>query len=178
MDIIIGLLIAGVFVIIVIALILTGGEKSRDKSDKGLGSFERHEGISESNPSDKGVVSVELHSGKISEPEAPYSTTPRPPIYDTDWWKKLSRQQREQEKWRCQACNLSLHRHKYYLHTHHIWGTRYNEPKDLRVLCIGCHSEQPGDNHYRLKGTLDYRGFIKRYGRKWRRANGAYLKRG
>ena len=170
MDIIIGLLIAGVFVIIVIALIRAGGEKSRDKLDKGLGSFQRHEGISESKPSDKGVVSIELHSGKISESE--------PFDYRDSWWKERSRQQREQEKWRCQACNLSLHRHKYYLHTHHIWGTRYNEPKDLRVLCIGCHSEQPGENHYRLKQTLDYRGFIKRYGRKWRRANGAYLKRG
>ena len=62
-----------------------------------------------------------------------------------------------------------------FIHTHHIWGTRYNEPEDLRLLCIGCHSEQPGENHYRLKGTLDYRGFMKRYGRKWRRANGLCL---
>ena len=171
MDIIIGLLITGAFVIIVIALILTGDKKSRDKkSDKGLGSFERHEGISESKPSDKGAVSLELHSAERPESE--------PFDYRAPRWKERSRQQREQEQWRCQACNLSLHRHKYYLHTHHIWGTRYNEPEDLRVLCIGCHSEQPGENHYRLKRTLDYRGFIKRYGRKWRRANGAHLKRG
>ena len=170
MDIIIGLLIAGVFVIIVIALIRARGEKSRDKSDKGVGSFERHEGISESKPSDKGVVSIELHSAERPKSE--------PFDYRAPGWKERSRQQREQEKWRCQACNLSLHRHKYYLHTHHIWGTRYNDPEDLRVLCIGCHSEQPGSNHSRLKGTRDYQGFIKRYGRKWRRANGAYLKRG
>ena len=171
MDIIIGLLIAGVFVIIVIALIQAGGEKSRNKSDQGLGTFERHGGKSESKPfSNKGLGSLELHSGKISESE--------PFDYRASGWKERSRQQREQERWRCQACNLSLHRHKYYLHTHHIWGTRYNDPEDLRVLCIGCHSEQPGSNHSRLKGTRDYQGFIKRYGRKWRRANGAYLKRG
>ena len=171
MDIIIGLLIAIVFVIIVIALIRAGGEKSRDKSDKGWGSFEQHGGISESEPfddsrgkSDKGRGSIELHSASESFD------------YRASKWKKLSRQQREQEKWRCQACNLSLYRHKYYLHTHHIRGTRYNEPKDLRVLCIGCHSEQPGYNHYRLKGTRDYRGFIRRYGRKWRRENSEALK--
>ena len=170
MEIIIGLLIAIVFVIIVIALIRAGSEKSRDKSDKGWDPFEHDGGISESNRSDKGLGSLKLHSA--GRPES------KPFDYRDPWWKERSRQQREQEKWRCQACNLSLHRHKYYLHTHHLWGTHYNEPKDLRVLCIGCHSEQPGYNHYRLKGTRDYRGFIRRYGRKWRRENSEALKRG
>lgn len=139
-DIVFGLLIA--LGIIVIIAILDRREKSRNKPDNTLGS-------------------LELHSGKISDA--------KPFDYRALWWKKLSRQYREQEKWRCQACNLSLHRHKYYLHTHHIRGTLYNAPKDLIVLCIGCHSEQPGENHYRLKDTRDYRGFIKRYGKNWRR---------
>ena len=182
MDIIIGLLVAGVFVILVIALILAGGEKSRDKSDKGGGSLELQSGTLESkpfddsrDPSEEGRGSferhIELHSkGGLSESE--------PFDYGSLGWKKRSRRQREQEKWRCQACNLSLHRHKYYLHTHHIWGTRYNEPEDLRVLCIGCHSEQPGENHYRLKRTRENRGFMKRYGRQWRRGSSVALKRG
>ena len=177
MDIIIGLLIAGGFVIVVIALILARDETSRDPSDEGGGSLNLQGGKPESKPvedsrdtSDEGLVSVELHSAEISESE--------PFDYGSLGWKKRSRRQREQEKWRCQACHLSLHRHKYYLHTHHIWGTRYNEPKDLRVLCIGCHSEQPGENHYRLKGTRDYRGFMKRYGRQWRRGSSGALKRG
>lgn len=160
MDIIIGLLIAGAFVIIIIALILAGDEKSRDTSDEGRGFFERHskEKLSESEPfddsrdtSDKVRGSLKLQGGKLRS---------KPFDYRASGWKELSQRQREQEKWRCQACNLSLHRHKYYLHTHHIWGTLFNELKDLRVLCIGCHSEQPGSNHYRLKGTRDYRGFI------------------
>ena len=112
------------------------------------------------NTSDNTRGSLELHSGNPSEAKR---------FYGTLWWKELSRQYREQAKWRCQACNLSLHRHKYYLHTHHLRGTRYNQTKDLRVLCIGCHSEQPGENHPRLKETRDYRGFIKRYGKNWRR---------
>ena len=167
-DIVLGLLIA--LVIIVIIARLAGGEKSRDKSDKGLGSLELHGKKSESKPSDKGLGPLKLQSRRRAESE--------PFDYRDPWWKERSRQQREQEKWRCQACNLSLYRHKYYLHTHHIRGTRYNEPKDLVVLCIGCHSEQPGYNHYRLKGMRDYRGFIKRYGRKWRRENLEDLKRG
>lgn len=121
------------------------------------------------NTSDNTWESFELH-GKTSDA--------KPFDYRALWWKKLSRQYREQEKWRCQACNLSLHRHKYYLHTHHIRGPRYNEPKNLIVLCIGCHSEQPGDNHYRLKETRDYWGFMKRYGKNWRRENGEDFKRG
>ena len=149
------LLIAIASVIIVIAIILAGREKSRDASDKDWCSFELelHR-------------TVELHSASESEPFD----------YRASGWKDRSRQLREQAQWRCQACNLSLYRHKYYLHTHHIWGTLYNKPKDLRVLCIGCHSEQPGGNHYLLKGTRDYQGFMKRYGKKWRRESSEYIK--
>ena len=199
------ILIAIALVIIVIAIILAGREKSRDVSGKDLYPFEpelhsaskpasdasdkdwcsfepelpielhSQDKLSESesfdnsrDKSDKGRVSIELHGGKSGS---------KPFDYRASGWKKLSQRQREQEKWRCQACNLSLHRHKYYLHTHHIWGTRYNNPKDLRVLCIGCHSEQPRGNHYLLKGTRDYQGFMKRYGKKWRRESSEYLKR-
>ena len=144
------MLIAIALVIIVIAIILTGGEKSRDASDKDWCSFE-----------------LELHS----------ASKPEPFDYRASGWKDRSQQLREQAQWRCQACNLSLYRHKYYLHTHHIRGTLYNKPKDLRVLCIGCHSEQLGGNHYLLKGTRDYQGFMKRYGKKWRRESSEYLKR-
>ncbi|RKU21989.1 hypothetical protein C6499_20345 [Candidatus Poribacteria bacterium] len=173
------MLIAIALVIIVIAIILAGREKSRDVSDKDLSPFEP-ELHSASKPasdaSDKDWCSfesklhIELHSkGKLSKPE--------PFDYGADEWKVRSRQLREQAQWRCQACNLSLYQHKHYLHTHHIWGTRYNNPKNLRALCIGCHSEQPGGNHYLLKGTRDYQGFMKRYGKKWRRESSEDLKR-
>ena len=152
------LLIAIVLVIIVIVIILAGGEKSRDSSDK------------DGDSSDKDWCSsrrLELHS----------ASKPEPFDYRSSGWKDSSRQLREQAQWRCQGCNLSLYRHKYYLHTHHIRGTLYNKPKDLRVLCIGCHSEQPGGKHYLLKGTRDYQGFMKRYGKEWRRESSESLKR-
>lgn len=153
------LLIAIAMVIIVIAIILAGGEKSQGTSDKDW----------DSDASDKDWCSfkIELHS----------ASKPEPFDYRASEWKDRSRQLREQAQWKCQACNLSLYRHKYYLHTHHIRGTLYNKPKDLRVLCIGCHSEQPGGDHYLLKRTRDYQGFMKRYGKEWRQESSEYLKR-
>ena len=117
---------------------------------------------------------VKLHS--ISEPETPYHTTQlsetptkisEPPDYP-DSWKEISRQYREQKGWQCEMCELSFHQHKYYLHTHHVYGTQYD---DLMALCIGCHSEQLGINHLLLKETSDYQGFIAHYGKKWRMSN-------
>ena len=119
----------------------------------------------------------------VSEPKTPYDTaqlseTPakvsQPSNYP-DSWEKDSRHYREEKEWQCEMCKLSFHQHKYYLHTHHIYGTRYN---NLMALCIGCHSEQPGINHLLLKETPvllketpDYQGFIARYGEKWRMSN-------
>ena len=57
------------------------------------------------------------------------------------WWKKYSTWYREQRNWTCEVCQFSLKDDRYYLHTHHIWGTRHNDPKDLMALCIGCHSD-------------------------------------
>ena len=112
----------------------------------------------------------------ISEPKTPYHTaqlseTPAKvsePSNYPDSWEKTSRHYKEQKEWQCEMCKLSLHQHKYYLHTHHIYGTRYD---NLMALCIGCHSEQPGINHLLLKETSDYQGFIARYGKKWRMSN-------
>ena len=124
-------------------------DDSRDKSDNDICLF---------------LENIELHSRpELLESEAF--------DYKANVWKEISRRLKEQVKWRCQKCNLSLRRHKYYLHTHHIRGVLYNKPEDLRVLCIGCHSEQPGNNHYRLKETRDYRGFMKRYGKEWRQVS-------
>ena len=88
--------------------------------------------------------------------------------YESIWWTTLSTLYREQQNWQCEGetCGLSLHKHKHYLHTHHIWGPRLSTPEDLKALCIGCHAEQPGHAH--LKEESDYKSFMKRYGKKWR----------
>lgn len=112
----------------------------------------------------------------LSEPKTSYDTTQPSEIPDRifessnypDSWKEISLRYREQKDWQCESCKLSFHQHKYYLHTHHIYGTRYD---NLMALCIGCHSEQLGINHLLLKETPDYQGFIERYGKKWRMSN-------
>ena len=109
----------------------------------------------------------------LSEPKTPYHTTQlsetpakiSEPSNYPDSWKEISWQYKEQQGWQCESCKLPLHQHKYYLHTHHIYGTRYD---NLKALCIGCHSEQWGINHLLLKETPDYQGFIAHYGKQWR----------
>ncbi|MDE0015145.1 MAG: hypothetical protein OXU51_03085 [Candidatus Poribacteria bacterium] len=88
--------------------------------------------------------------------------------YQAGWWKEYSTWYREQRNWTCEVCHISLNDDRYYLHTHHIWGTQYNDPKDLMALCIGCHSEQPGGYHSQLKESRDYQGFMEKYGQQWR----------
>ena len=119
---------------------------------------------------------LELHGGqgkrRKSKPQIPYFSTP-PPIpklipqpfdYQTEWWKELSRWYRHRKGWRCEECQISLRSDHYYLHTHHIRGTQYNKPKDLKALCLGCHAE----HHWGLRETKDYKRFIEKYGRQWR----------
>lgn len=163
MEILIPFLIA--LIIIVIATILDRREKSRKQTD-----------------ADASRTLIP-RTPSFSEPETPYYTTPIPPVpdvipqpfnYQAKWWQDLSQWYREQKAWQCEACKLSLHDHKQYLHTHHIWNTQYNEPKDLMALCIGCHSEQPGGNHRLLKETPEFQGFITKYGEKWGKRHISY----
>lgn len=121
---------------------------------------------------------ITLLSGRrIAEKKTPYfskrppripKSVPNPFDYQAGWWKEYSMWYREQRNWTCEVCEISLNDDRYYLHTHHIWGTQYNDPKDLMALCIGCHSEQPGGYHSQLKESRDYQGFMVKYGRQWR----------
>ena len=84
--------------------------------------------------------------------------------YQSEWWQDYSWLYRHVQDWQCEACKLSLNLDRQYLHTHHLNGTLYNDPKDLKALCIACHSEQPGANHKKLATEEDYRKFIEKYG--------------
>ena len=88
--------------------------------------------------------------------------------YNSPWWKKTSRQYRKEKGWKCEECGLSLSDDTKYLSVHHSKGTQYNQPEDLKALCIGCHSEQQGDNHQKLKKTPKYRDFMAKYGKRWK----------
>ena len=100
-------------------------------------------------------------------PEIP-RYVPDPFDYQAGWWKAYSTWYRNERWWTCEICQISLNDDRYYLHTHHVWGTQYNDPTDLMALCIACHSEQPGGNHSQLKASQAYHGFMGKYGKQWR----------
>ena len=130
---------------------------------------------------------LQLHSGarnpssatNLPETVQPYNTVQQwqePDSdtfdYDSPEWVKLSYRIRKERGWKCEICEISLAEtdNKYYLHTHHIFGTQWTQrtdDKNLQVLCIACHSEQFGDKHLMLKMSNDYRGYMIRYGRRW-----------
>ena len=84
--------------------------------------------------------------------------------YSSEVWQKRSSDCREKTNWICQECNINLESNPYWLHAHHKWGRRFNDPQDLIALCIGCHAEQPGGGHRMLKYYPDYEEFMRKYG--------------
>lgn len=88
--------------------------------------------------------------------------------YSSEAWRERSRTCRERAGWQCEQCGIDLESAPHLLHAHHKWGTRYNNPEDLKALCIGCHAEEPGSEHQTLKSYPDYLQFMERYGAKWR----------
>ena len=116
-------------------------------------------------------------------PDPNYSTTP-PPIpqqipqpfdYETPWWKEYSEWYRNEKRWTCEECELDLNYDRYYLHTHHIHGTQYNNPEHLKALCLGCHAEQLTPlGHHRLKEYSNYAEFIAKYGEQWKETLNAF----
>lgn len=84
--------------------------------------------------------------------------------YLSQAWRKRSLTCRENAHWKCEQCRIDLKDDRYFLHAHHKWGTRFNDPEDLMALCIRCHAEQPGHGHETLKGDPRYQEFMKKYG--------------
>ena len=68
---------------------------------------------------------------------------------------------REQKGWKCDVCGILVH-------THHAKGINRHTLADLQALCIGCHAEQPGGNHKKIKETRTYKRFMDRFGEQWR----------
>ena len=82
-------------------------------------------------------------------------------------WNLLSLQCRQRAEWQCEACgiDLNLKFDRKFLHAHHLRGTKYNQPEDLKALCIGCHAEQLRHEH--MRALPDYSEFMKKYGDVW-----------
>ena len=65
--------------------------------------------------------------------------------------------------WTCQnrhcAVRLGRQEHRKFLHVHHLNGLKSDDAShNLRVLCIGCHANEPSHGH--MKGTPDYKTFM------------------
>lgn len=84
--------------------------------------------------------------------------------YSSEAWQKRSLACRENAHWKCEQCRIDLKDDRHFLHAHHKWGTKFNDPEDLMALCIRCHAEQPGHGHETLKYDSRYQEFMKKYG--------------
>ena len=90
-------------------------------------------------------------------PEVPFD-------YSSQAWRKRSLTCRENAHWKCGQCKIDLKDDHYFLHAHHRWGTKFNDPEDLMALCIRCHAKQPGHGHETLKYDPAYQQFMRKYG--------------
>lgn len=86
-------------------------------------------------------------------------------FYFSEEWKKYSEWYRNKQGWRCEVCKLLLDgSDSWYLDTHHTRGRQYNDPEDLQVLCVRCHSER----HQKRVGNKErYDKFEEKYGDQW-----------
>ena len=77
--------------------------------------------------------------------------------YTSDW-DQVSRRYKEMMGWRCEVCLINLRDMPEFLDAHHINGLRNdNNDENLRALCVGCHAEQPQQQH--IKPTPRYRRY-------------------
>lgn len=66
----------------------------------------------------------------------------------SDDWAKISSHYRVEKGFCCEECNVNLKAHRTLLHVHHINGVKSdNKPKNLKALCLDCHSKQPAHQH-------------------------------
>ncbi|CAM3140153.1 HNH endonuclease [Vibrio neptunius] len=67
--------------------------------------------------------------------------------YSEDWT-KVSSHYRVDKNFTCEQCDVNLRSHRHLLHVHHVSGVKSdNRPKNLKALCIDCHSKQPMHSH-------------------------------
>ncbi len=71
-----------------------------------------------------------------------------------------SRELRETARWKCEECKRDFSEHKLrrFLHVHHLGLKSDNRDESLRVLCMGCHAEQP--NHGHMKRLAAFQQFL------------------
>jgi hypothetical protein len=89
------------------------------------------------------------------------------PVNDyTGDWGDISERVKNVRGYRCEGAHCGIRltaRESKYLHVHHENGLKYdNSERNLTVLCVRCHANQPMHGH--MKNMPDYLNFIARYG--------------
>ncbi|MFT7033776.1 MAG: hypothetical protein ACJA2S_002284 [Cyclobacteriaceae bacterium] len=68
-------------------------------------------------------------------------------------WDNISIQYRRKVNFVCEDCGSDKSMDSANLHCHHIDGDKSNNNDyNLKALCVGCHSKQPGHDHMRNLG--------------------------
>ena len=68
-------------------------------------------------------------------------------------WKDISRRVRSERGFVCEDCGVKLSDSTWLLHTHHQNRNKSdNREQNLCVLCVQCHSDQPG--HFHMKADF------------------------
>jgi hypothetical protein len=105
-------------------------------------------------------------------PKSPHVKVPSmtadqaPPNDYTKDFPEVGRRLKVDRRWKCDECSqiLSEPKAQRFLHIHHRDGNRWdNSPKNLSVLCIGCHASQPSHSH--MKSLPEYKDYQRAYGR-------------
>ncbi|MCG9665944.1 HNH endonuclease [Vibrio mediterranei] len=66
----------------------------------------------------------------------------------TNDWSRVSSRYRVDKNFECEDCKVNLRTNRSLLHVHHINGVKSdNSEKNLKALCIDCHSKQPKHQH-------------------------------
>lgn len=90
--------------------------------------------------------SLHIHSAKHTDEDSPLND------YSVGF-RDISLRVRKAAGWCCQACGLDLSDgpHRQFLHTHHTNGVKSdNSERNLRVLCLGCHADEPSHSHMKV----------------------------
>ena len=97
--------------------------------------------------------SLHIYSAKHSDEDASLNDY-------TVGFRDISIRVRQAANWRCQGCGLDLSAgpHRQFLHTHHANGIKsHNSAWILKVVCLGCHAEEPSHSH--MKAHRHFRLF-------------------